>query len=109
MHKTGVTIRHVFLCADANFVVPMTVTLRSFAETQKDPSLFRVTVLSAGIPELDQNRIRASVSQLSLQFIPIEHLLPTDIPSARHLNSAAYGRLFGVDALPPSTGRAIYI
>ena len=102
--------RHVFLCADANYVVPLVVTLRSLTETQDEPSLLCVTILSSGIPQGDQDRIQASVPQLALRFVSIEEHLSSDIPPEDgHLTSAAYGRLFGVDTLPSGTLRAIYL
>jgi lipopolysaccharide biosynthesis glycosyltransferase len=108
-NHSGDQTRHVFLCADANFVVPLAVTLRSLAETQDNACLLSITVLSAGIPQSDQDRIQASVPELSLRFVSIEQYLPSDIPNISHLNRSTYGRLFGVDLLPSGAKRAVYL
>ncbi len=102
-------MRHVFLCADANFVVPLAVTLRSLAESQPSPAELHVTVLSVGITLPDQHRIRAFAPPLVLDFVSIENHIPVDSPKVRHLNLAAYGRLLGVDFLTPEVQRAVYL
>ena len=101
--------RHVFLCADSNYVVPLAVTLRSLAESQTAPQVLRITVLSVGISSRDQERVRESVPTLALNFIPIDDLLPSNLPTMRNLSTATYGRVYGVEALPPHVGRAVYL
>ena len=101
--------RHVFLCADSNYVMPLAVTLRSLAESQTAPEVLRITVLSVGISSRDQERVRESVPTLALNFIPIDDLLPSSLPTMRNLNRATYGRLYGVDLLPPHVDRAVYL
>ena len=102
-------IRHVLMCADANFVVPLAVTLRSIARSHNSAHSLHITVLSLGIPNDDQERIRLSAQPLSVEFFDIDQMLPQDLPTTTHLSRAAYGRLKGIDVLPRDVERAVYL
>jgi LPXTG-motif cell wall-anchored protein len=51
-------MRHVVVCADANYVVPLAVMLRSLAESQPALDALHVTVLSLGIGRDDRDAFR---------------------------------------------------
>lgn len=102
-------IRHVMMCADANFAVPLAVTLRSIARSRNSTHSLRITVLSLGIPSDDQERIRLSAKPVSVEFVDIDQMLPQDLPTTTNLSRAAYGRLKGVDVLPQDVERAVYL
>lgn len=102
-------MRHLFLCADENYVVPLAVTLKSLAESQTSHESLQVTVLSLGIGPRDQERLRVSASPLMLEFISVEETVPADLPQVRYLSRAAYARLSGVDFLPSDVSRAVYL
>ena len=101
--------RHVFMCADRNFVVPLAVALRSLARSQPSPGDLTVTVLSIGLDADDERSLRSSAEPVQLRFVPIDNDLPPGLPRIRHLNRASYGRLVGVALLPPDVARAVYL
>ncbi len=102
-------VRHIFLCSDAGYVVPLAVTLRSLSESQPQDVATVVSVLSLGISAQDQERIVDSAPGLEVRFVSIENRLPADVPTVGRLNRAAYGRLLAVDLLPEDVDRILYL
>lgn len=108
-HRPSKSTRHVLMCADANFVVPLTVTLRSLSRSQDSTHPVHVTVLSLGIASEDRDRIRLSAQPLSVEFVDIDQMLPEGLPTTPNLSRAAYGRLKGIDVLPEEVERVVYL
>jgi lipopolysaccharide biosynthesis glycosyltransferase len=102
-------MQHLTLCADAKFVIPLAVTLRSLAVSQPVPHDVTITILSLGIPVDDQARLAESAAPLHCDFVPIEQQIPESAPEVAHLSRATYGRLMAVDILPPGADRALYL
>jgi len=85
--------RHVCLCADDTFAVPLAATLKSIERSQPDPTRLAITVLGLGLTNRSADRLRRSVPQLDLRLRDVESQLPSDLPEWRHLSRAAFGRL----------------
>jgi len=99
----------VVMCANAGFVVPLAVALRSINDARAEASTVHVTVLSLGIGPEDRARILASVDRIAVSFIDAERLIPDDLPRVKpRLTRATYGRLLAADAVP-NAGRLIYL
>ncbi len=101
--------RELLLCADADFVIPLAVTLRSLARSQHSPENVHATVLSLGIPNDDQERVAKSAAPVTIDFISIDGQIPVEAPAVRHLSRATYGRLKGVDVLESNVRRVVYL
>jgi lipopolysaccharide biosynthesis glycosyltransferase len=85
--------RHVCLCGDDGYAVPLAATLKSIERSQPDPTHLAVTVLGFGLTSRSTDRLRRSVPQLDLRFRDVESQLPSDLPENAQLTRAAYGRL----------------
>ena len=72
--------RHVCLCADDAFAVPLAATLKSIERSQPDPTHLAVTVLGLGLTSRSADLLRRSVPQLDLRFRDVESQLPSDLP-----------------------------
>jgi len=98
------------MCADAGFVVPLAVALRSINDSQAQDQSVHVTVLSIGIGVEDRARVTASLDRIRVSFLDVETLIPADVPfSKARLTRATYGRLFAADAVAPSVDRLVYL
>jgi lipopolysaccharide biosynthesis glycosyltransferase len=102
-------VKHVCLCSDPNYVVPLAVALRSVVESQASVEALQITIGSFGLSSEDQARVRSSVSPLAVEFVSLAERVPLDIPPSAHVNRAAYGRTKVFDVLPREARRAIFL
>ena len=72
--------RHVCLCADDAYAVPLAATLKSIERSQPDPASLAVTILGVGFTSRSADLLRRSVPQLDLRFRDVDSELPSDLP-----------------------------
>ncbi|MDV2993645.1 MAG: General stress protein A [Chroococcidiopsis sp. SAG 2025] len=101
----------VVCAADNNYVIPLSVTLKSILANLKNSQTIACFVIDGGIEEVSKQKILKS---LDSQQIVIEWLLPTDstlskVKVSGHVTVATYYRLLIPDLLPQQIKKAIYL
>ncbi len=109
---TSRSMNPVVLCAaDDNYAMPLTVMIRSAAETLEDGARLTVIVLDGGIKPENWQRLRSSVAGLPVE---IHSLCPdvgevADLMISHHITHTAYFRLLAGRLLPENIDRVIYL
>ena len=98
----------VAVAANANFLMPLAVALRSLALAHR-PGEVAVTVLHEGLRGSDRDRVESGLSGLQLTWlkVPLERLEDARYPAI--LSRASLFRLLLPEVLPPEMDRVIYI
>jgi len=101
----------VVCAADNNYVIPLSVTLKSILANLKTPRKIICFVIDGGIEESNKQKILQS---LDSKQIAIEWLQPTDsvlnkVKVSGHVTVATYYRLLIPDLLPQQLKKAIYL
>ncbi|AFY87962.1 MAG: General stress protein A [Chroococcidiopsis cubana SAG 39.79] len=101
----------VVCAADNNYVIPLSVTLKSILVNLKTSQRITCFVIDGGIQEVNKQKILKS---LDSQQIMIEWLQPTDailskVKVSGHVTVATYYRLLIPDLLPQHIEKVIYL
>jgi lipopolysaccharide biosynthesis glycosyltransferase len=101
----------VVCAADNNYVIPLSVTLKSILVNLKTPQKITCFVIDGGIEESNKQKILKS---LDSKQITIKWLQPTDsilnkVKVSGHVTVATYYRLLIPDLLPQQLKKAIYL
>lgn len=101
----------VVCAADDNYVIPLSVTLKSILVNLSNSQKITCFVIDGGIEEFNKQRILKS---LDSEQIAIEWLQPTDavlnkVKVSGHVTVTTYYRLLIPDLLPQQLRKAIYL
>lgn len=109
---TSRSMNPVVLCAaDDNYAMPLTVMIRSAAETLVAGAKLEVVVLDGGIAPQNWQRLQASIAGLPVQVYSLRPDVRevADLAISHHITHTAYFRLLAGRLLPENIDRVIYL
>ncbi|MEO5925033.1 MAG: glycosyltransferase family 8 protein [Bryobacteraceae bacterium] len=101
----------IVVACDAAYVMPLTTTLRSLAETNAGAAPQEVYVLSDGFPEALRKRVETSLppGSVSIHWVKADLTEFKEFALAPHLSSMAYARFQIPYFIPQEVRRVLYL